>query len=179
MMFLFNSSGRPADYNLYIMNYDLPACWFTCVMNPLTSLYLTAQRTTTRLISVTQPLAEPPDCQFICTDTHPLNGGSVTSPPPRPLSPPQPCWLPAHPLLPHLTPLWMPVASRDRHTPVSMSSSLPVHTAATSEYDELQQRADLFLCRCVSSYSCSSSLVDMIGCFLHLLLLRGSRTPHY
>lgn len=81
------------------------------------------RKTTTRLISVTQLLAEPSDCWFICSDTHPLAGDVSLHRPLLRLLISADSLLTLSSLPPHLTPLWMPVASShgadDSHTPVS------------------------------------------------------------
>lgn len=80
----------------------------------------------------------------------PSHWGSVT---PHPPPPPHSCWLPAHPLLSRLTPLWMPVASShgadDSHRPVSLHlvflGSLPAHSVVTTEHNGITANGSLIL----------------------------------
>lgn len=122
-----------------------------CELAPLLSLHLLQsqgaeqslrQKTTRKLISVTQLLAEPSDCWFICSNAHPLTGRvslrllHLLFPTDSPL-----------PLLspPRLTLLWMPVASShgggNSHTPVSVlffsSFPPPRHIVVNREHNRI------------------------------------------
>lgn len=109
---------------------------------------VSGQKTTTRLISATQLLAQPAERRFICSDTHPL-AGEVSHPS---STTPHSCWLPHSPSplsSPRLTPLWVPAASShgadDSHTSVSVSLSLPVHGVVTTEQSGITANSSLYL----------------------------------
>lgn len=109
-------------------------------------------KTTTRLISVTQLLAEPSDCWFYLLQHTPSQWESVTPPPPPPL-PPHSCWLRAHSPLPSLSHPPLDDSNSYSHggdtsrTQVSVFKFLPIHFIVSTEHNRITNNSFLcFLC---------------------------------